>query len=234
MIVQKNASKLSKTLSAYINQNSDCPIKLIDIKSDIYKIQFLNQHLKCYLFHASSLNNSILSFINEYSNQYKIYIYHDIKITHSNIFDHCHHLLTSNNDMSSYRQSVFVGHVLNNIIFSPANKNSSQHTFQSITFLNDHQPVSDGMHQIFDEQSTVVFDSPHPSVYNLGTTTEEEKNNLLNHTKRYINLTNEYMPEARLLGCEILDLNNPYGDNKTSDYNSVVDINHFISDILKM
>lgn len=226
MIVQKNDSKLSKTISAYLNQNISCPIKLIDVKNDIYKIQFLNQQLKRYLFHASSLNNSILTFINEYSKQYNIYIYHDIKIPYSNILDNCHHLLTSNKEASSYSQSIFVGHILNNIIFAPMEKDSSQHTFQSISFLNNHHPVSDGMMQIFDEQSTVVFDSPHPSVYNLGTTTEEEKNNLLNNTKKYINLTNEYMPEANLLGCEILDLNT-YDD-------SGIDIHHFISDILKI
>jgi hypothetical protein len=119
-----------------------------------------------------------------------------------------------------------VGHILNNITFAPLTKNSPQHTFQSISFLNDHHPVSDGMHQIFDEQNTVVFDSPHPSVYNLGTTTEEEKNNLLNNNKKYINITNEYMPEANLLGCKILDLN--------SYDNSGIDIHHFISDILKI
>jgi len=226
MIVQRNSSKLSKTISAYINQNISCPIKLIDIKNDIYKIQFLNQQLKRYLFYVSSLNSSILSFINEYSKQYSIYIYHDIKIPYSNILDNCHHLLTSNKDTSSYNQSIFVGHILNNITFAPLTKNSPQHTFQSISFLNDHHPVSDGMHQIFDEQNTVVFDSPHPSVYNLGTTTEEEKNNLLNNTKKYINITNEYMPEANLLGCKILDLNS-YDD-------SGIDIHHFISDILKI
>jgi len=226
MIVQKNTSKLSKTISAYINQDISCPIKLIDITNDIYKVQFLNQQIKCYLFHTSSLNNSILAFINEYSKQYNIYIYHDIKIPHSDILDNCHHLLTSNKDISNYSQSIFVGHILNNIIFAPAKKDSHHHKFQSISFLNDHNPVSDGMYQLFDEQSTVVFDSPHPSVYNLGTTTEEEKNNLLNNTKRYINITNEYMPEANLLGCEILDLNT-YND-------SGIDIHHFISDILKI
>lgn len=228
MIIQNNHSKLSKAIAAYLAKNTECSIKLLNIQSDIYKIHFLHQQETKYLFHASSINNAIFSFINEYASKYQIYLYHDTEYLNP-VSNLCHNIVPYNKNLN-LQNVISIGHIINNISFYPISKTSSKIT--SCAFLNNHHQASEHLYSLCKNNNIVLFDSTVPSVYNLGTTTEEEKNTILNNCKAYIDITNEYGPEAQMLGCDVLC----FGDDRSLQpisYKNITTINHFITDIIK-
>lgn len=230
MIIQNNGSKLSKSIGAYLAANVGSPVKLLNIQTDIYKIQFLHQTETRYLFHASAMNHAIVSFINEYAAKYQIYIYHDIEYAHQ-VPDQCYNIIPYNKALN-INNIIPIGHIINNISFYPiSDKNSDQ--MVACTFWNNRYPVSETLYRLCDTKDVIIFDSTHPSVYNLGITTEEEKNTILNNCKTYIDITNEYGPEAAMLGCDVLYIN-AAGSLEPASYQNSIDIKHFISDILKV
>ena len=228
MIIQNNHSKLSKSLEAYLTKNTQCPIKLLNIQTDIYKVHFLYQAETKYMFHASSLNSAIASFINEYASKYEIYLYHDIDYKNS-IVNLCKNIIPYNK-ITSLNNTINIGYITNNISFYPVNKTHSN--IRSCAFLNSHQPISEHIYNLCQNDGVVLFDSVVPSVYNLGVTTEEEKNTILNSCKTYIDITNEYGPEAQMLGCDVLCLNEE-GSLQPVFYKNITTIEHFITDVIK-
>lgn len=229
MIVQDNNSKLSKSIAAYIAKYGENPIRLLNIQQDIYRTQFMHQSETRYLFHTSSINNAIVSFINEYSKNYQIYLYHDIEFKHP-IINQCYNIVQYDRN-SNPDNSIVVGNIINNILFYPINK--KEYNIDACMFLNNHYIISDDLFRLCDTSNSIIFDSLYPSQYNLGITTEEEKNIILNNCTTYIDITNEYGPEASLLGCNVLQVTDK-GELIPATYTNCISIDYFISDVLRI
>jgi hypothetical protein len=86
------------------------------------------------------------------------------------------------------------------------------------------------------QKNIAIFDYGKPSRYNLGRTTESEKNTILNQTENYIDIDSEYLVEAAALGCSISHINNNTVEIiESKDHNTDhITINEFLKDIIKL
>ena len=228
MIIQDNNSKLSKTITSYLRKTPNAQIKLVPIASDIYKVGCLNPLETNYLFHVSSLTNAIASFIEEYHKTYKIYLYHDYNFSHP-ILDLCHNIIIQKE--TTVPNAIKIPHILNNIDFHPQGGVSKQ--YNVCTFLNANYDISQELIKFCEQNNIVMFDAIKPNMYNLGNTTESEKNEILNSSMKYLNITNEYVAEAYGLGCEILQIG-PGGSLVTDTQIEHITVDSFLSTILKV
>lgn len=230
MIIQDNNSKLSKTIASYLHKTSNPQIKLINITSDVYKIGCLHQSEKDYLFHVSGLTNAIASFIEEYHKTYNIYIYHDQNFSHP-ILDLCHNIVTQKDAVVP--NAIRVPHILNNIDFYSKKDKDNNIRYNICTFLNSNYNITPELIKFCEQNNVVMFDGANPNPYNLGNTTESEKNDILNTSTQYLNLTNEYVAEAHAVGCGVLQVGSDGA--LTIDTNiEHITVEQFLSTILKV
>jgi hypothetical protein len=229
MIIQNNYSKITKSINAYLDNNTNnTDIKLLEIGSDVYKIHFKNKEEKRYMFHVSSLTQAIVSFIEEYHADHEIYLYHDMTLDH-NIIGMCKNIILENTNVTAPNASI-IPNVVNNISFFAID---TKIKFNNSSFLNASIKNVNILNTIGDTYDVVMFDGSYPSKYNLGYTTESEKNTILNSSLGYLNLTNEYIAEASLLKKKTWQIDN-YGNRIEVDIgDNYITIQDFITNILK-
>lgn len=228
MIIQDNNSKLSKTIASYLRHTPNNRIKLLQIGSDIYKVSCLHQLEKDYLFHVSGLTNAIVSFIEEYHKTYNIYLYHDQYFSHP-VLDLCHNIVTHKD--ATAPNVIRVPNILNNIDFYRQDGATKQYNI--CTFLNKNYDITQELIKLCEQNNIVMFDAIGPNMYNLGNTTESEKNQILNSSMKYLNITNEYVAEARAVDCDVLQIGS--GGALIADTNiEHITVNNFLSTILKV
>jgi hypothetical protein len=229
MIIQDNNSKLTKTIASYLRKTPNTKIRLLPISSDVYKISCLHQSEKDYLFIVSGLTNAIASFIEEYHKTYNIYLYHDYDFSHP-ILDLCHNITTQKDTVIP--NAIRIPNILNNIDFYPQEVESSKQ-YNICTFLNKHYNITQELIKFCEQNNIVMFDAISPNPYNLGNTTESEKNEILKSSMQYLNITNEYAAEASIVGCGVLRIG-PGGELVKDSQIEHITVDNFLSTILKV
>lgn len=234
MIIQKNASKLSKMLDKYIKNNTINDLILLSINNDIYKIKELYPNEKEYMFFTSSLNNSLLHFIQEYCTELRIFIYHDSIISPipSSVLEKCINLIDEQTELKLLTDSIITVPYIVDTLYTRDNQISKQSKF--ICFLNGDSQIPPPIKFLLDktDMNLIITDCYEPHKYNIGHTTEEEKCGLLNEYEYYVDITETYGEEAKLCGCKVLRLdNNTF--KETNLIQNTINISDFVNNILK-
>lgn len=235
MIIQKNNSKLSKMLDRYIKDNNINNIILLPINNDIYRIKEVYPNETRYLFFTSSLDNSLLHFIQEYCGELEIFLYHDSIMCPipSSSMEKCTNLVDYKIELKLLTPSTISVPYIVDMMYVGDPNIIKQPKF--ICFLNNDQQIPDSVRFLLDQtnMNLLITDCYEPHKYNLGPTTEDEKYKLLCDCTFYVDITENYAEEAKRCGCRILRLdNNTFKEVVITQ--DTIDIQQFIQNILKV
>jgi len=233
MIIQMIDNKLCRGIGSYIRLGNKDTAKIINFGDNVYKVKFQNPQSDRFLFFYSLLNRSIIQFIEEFASSCQIYVYHD---THnSKMFDNVINVVPNYivTNLEEDKKTIRIPYIYNNIDFYSLKKDrkikyscfvGSQINTQLLDALTTKQ------------KNIAIFDYNKPNRYNLGKTTESEKNKILNQTENYIDTDGEYLVEASALGCSIYHINHETTEiSGPHNYNTDhITINEFLKDIIKL
>lgn len=214
--ITKSNNKFNKNIII----NNDVKFLEIDINQiNIYKYHYAyNEQNTLYIINASLMSNEILSFIEEFHKSINFIIYHDVfdktlferlqPITTKNIVNYDidqigtirlpKHML---ND-SIYTNLVIPNDKTNQIVFFLDNRTSIPIFLQSQLYPNSKLPIK-------------MFNNPkieHPQ--NLGFCDEVQKRDILLQSQILCYIEEEYLPEAMICGCKVLDINDSFDMDK--------------------
>lgn len=232
MIIQMIENKLCRAIGSYIRLGNKDSAKIIDFGDNIYKIKFQNPQANRFFFFCSLLNRSIIQFIEEFAGTYQIYIYHDSN--HNKMFDNVTNIVPNHivSDIQD-KKAIQIPQIYNNIDFYSL-KQDRKIKYSCFVGNQTNSQLLDNL--VAKQKKIAIFDYSKPSRYNLGRTTESEKNKILNQTENYIDIDGEYLIEASVMGCSISHINHNTVEiieskNHNTDH---ITINEFLKDIIKL
>lgn len=218
-----------------ISHNHDIHIVSDNHKGQLYKLH-QQQKISAYIFSLSGLNTETLQFINDYYNNIKIFIYHDIEnIDLIDKIPQCIHLV--HNETIKNNNIIYIPQLINNKIFNSSINTSKKNNDSIICFMDQLSNISIELKELLYPNTKLKIKlynllEPHPQ--NLGWVSEEDKFKLLTNNKFYLSLNELYNQEAVLCGCEVFTID---GLKQNKNINSHINMEYqtytnFLTNIL--
>jgi hypothetical protein len=174
-------------------------------RSILYKAHYSNPFTHI-IFIESLLDAEIIQFIAEFFQSIKIFIYHDKEPNLDIIRDYkiaASHLV---NNKYQIKDTITLPNLINDQLFF--NKNIPKNE-DIVCFLEYQKSLSSDIQQILypnTKHKIKLFNSPNiEHVQNLGVISEIDKASILQSSGYYIPLKEEYLAEAVVCGCVILN-----------------------------
>lgn len=182
-----------------------CNIILTDISGSLYRLYYEHKFTHIILI-DSLLDNECFQFIEEFGNNVIIYIYKDADTTNYKQTDKIYSLLsyTKDDDHKTMKIPTLINHELYNTN-SSANKIN-----QIVSFIDRIDVIPDDLQTHLYPQTNLpikLFNNSNIiSPQNLGLLSEKDKALLLQQSKYYLAITEDYVAEAWACGCEVLTI----------------------------
>jgi hypothetical protein len=232
IFVQNTYNKLINNLH-YINL-PDIKFYFDNVKNNLYKLYY-NLKLSDCIFSSSSMNDEIVSFINDNTNNsnIKIYIYHDMYNEHLiNIMPKCYHIIDEDNYTNNGIK--FPKNIINTDIYK-INPNIVKKD-RIVLFLEKETDISDSVkNKLYpNETKILMFNNGNiPHDQNIGFLSEITRSEILQESRFFACNNSYYAIEAGLCGCEILDMNNLDNNiTKNYEFSSYINYNEYLGKIL--
>jgi hypothetical protein len=201
LLIQNFNDKFINNLS--LSQTNFCDIVSKDISNALYRLyyQYKFTHV---IFVDSLLNNECCQFIDEFGSDIFVYIYQDAETDNYRKTKKITGLLSyiKDNDYKTIKIPTLVNHELYNTNPSVNKIN------QIISFLDKTHKIPDKLQNYLYPNKNLPIklfnnrDIIHPQ--NLGLLSERDKALLLQESKYYLAITEDYVAEAWACGCEVL------------------------------
>jgi len=207
--ITKLNDKLNKNLSYYTQYLS---VYEINQNSSIYKGYYaMNENIDTFIFNLSAINKEIVSFINDFADQKIFFIYidtlNDQKIKDINFCSSIKYITKPNTKLET--ESIQLPeNIVNDIIYSdviiPEKKN------QVVYFLDNYTNIPDSLMSLLYPNTKIpikMFNGQNIQHYqHLGYLNETSRKNMLLESKVMIYNNTEYNNEAKICGCNLIDL----------------------------
>lgn len=202
-------------------------------RQQLYKI---HQHhrINAYIFSLDDLDSETLQFIEDYHNQIKIFIYHNVldkQIIES--LSGCYHLSKDRYNTSNFIQ---IPQLINIHIFG--NQKLVNRDKRIVSFIDNLDNVSSELSELLypnNKQLNIkMYGGTFLHMQNLGLVSEKDKADILNSNTGFLSLDTNYILEALLCGCDIYTIdsikqNQPINDRLSLDYQTY---SEFLTNIL--
>lgn len=204
------------------------------INNNLYKLYY-NLKVSNFIFSSSSINDEIVSFINDRSEDKdtKMYIYHDIYNEYlTSVMPKCHHIIDEDN-YTGYGMK-FSKNIINTNLY---NKNfDTPKKDRIIVFLEKQTNIPESIKTRLypNETKILMFNNINiKNDQNLGFLNEVSRAQVLQQSRFFACDNDYYGLEAALCGCEILDIND-LDKNITKNYelSNHINYNEYLGNIL--
>lgn len=232
IFVQNTYNKFTNNLR-YVNM-PDIKFYFDTVNNNLYK-SFYSLNLSYLFFCSSSIDNEILSFIKDGIIENKhIYIYHDIYNEYLiTMTSECNHIIDDN--IEPNLGIPFPKNIINtNLYYNNPNIVKKNRT---IVFLEKQTTIPEKIKsQLYPNDSKVLmFNNANiKNDQNLGFLSELMRAEILQESMYFACDNDYYAIEAKLCGCEILDIND-LNNNITDKYDASkhIDYSEYLGNILK-
>lgn len=156
----------------------------------------------------SLLDNECLQFIDEFGSDVSVYVYKDSDTKNYKLARKIAGILSYAKDNDGYKTIKIPTLVNHDLYYSDS---SIQKKYQIISFMDKTDHIPEVMEKYLYPQTNLpikLFNNNniiHPQ--NLGLLSEKDKALLLQMSKYYLAITNDYVAEAWACGCEVLTTN---------------------------
>jgi hypothetical protein len=218
--ITRQNSKFNRNIFYYKNSNYN----MIEYVSGygIYKYYFgMNTNIDLMIINASILSPEIESFIQEFHQKIKFIVYNDndTKIFSDKYSNFIYKFLV-HESLGLSNEIILPKHIINDKIFHSLDIKHKQK--QYIYFLDNISSIPIQLEQILYPNTVEpikMFNGNNIKHYqHLGHITEEVRKDLLLESSDYLYSNNDYLMEAKLCGCNLIDISGQSVDlNKTSD-----------------
>lgn len=204
IFVQYSDTKLINSL-AYIGDGYN--VACATINNDLYRIHY-QYAFDAYVFCDSLVNEEIRCFIKDFGHTKRIIYYHDQSINHQAIAQLqklCTHIGHEQQDGVLLMPYLVLSNVFNNNPIPTQRDNK-----QILCFLYG-DTIPSNMDSMLYPSTTLpikIFGKNIKHPQNLGIVTEPEKANLLRTSQFYLIDGKDYLIEADLCGCSLIEVNN--------------------------
>jgi len=222
-------NKFFNCLSNYIPENI-----CANIDNRLYSLYFKYNFETFFFVADKEISRELNTFIIEFQETKKIFLYHKNPETkdYSKIFkkvihlsDHGIKLQGSHVELPEY----FVNEKLFN------NENNSNIKDKYCVFLEMKQKLPESLESLLypnSDKPINMFNSPHINHYqNMGTLSEAQKAQILKEYKYFINIDNNYIHEAKLCGCQIVEIGSDNQLKKQKIDTNAVTIKQILGDL---
>jgi hypothetical protein len=214
--ITKSNNKFNKNIII----NKDVKFLEIDISQiNIYKYHYAyNEQNTLYIINTSLMSNEILSFIEEFHKSINFIIYHDI--FDKTLFERLQSIATKhivNYDIDQIGTIKLPKHMLNDNIYTNLAIDNNK-TNQIVFFLDNKESIPIFLQsQLYPNSKLPIrmFNNPkieHPQ--NLGFCDEVQKKDILLQSQILCYIEEEYLAEAMVCGCKVLDINDSFDMDK--------------------
>lgn len=183
------------------------------IQNNIYDI-FYQFNIDLFIFNASSIDSSVVQFIQEFSESKNIFFYIDtIEQNKLDIINNTQNIETiipeSLNINLNQKSIIYHNNVINTSIFYK--QDIPKQTDVVTCFLDNIIDIPDELNEHLYPKSNKkirLYNNANINHYqNLGLVEEQYKNTILNESEYFISINNHYVFEAIQAGCKILGPN---------------------------
>lgn len=203
------------------------------VNNNLYKLYY---HFKIldFIFSSSSLNDEIISFINDKSiSNTNIYVYHDIYNEYLiGIMPQCKHIVQENKVINN--TIPFSNNIINTKLYY-TNPNINKKN-RIIVFLENQNTIPTSIQErLYPNQNNILmFNSISiQNDQNIGFLSELNRSEILQQSEYFVVDNDYYALEAKLCGCKLLDINN-IDEDITNNYNisNIIDYNTYLGNLL--
>ena len=202
LLIQNLNDKFINNLS--LSQTDFCDIITTDARNSLYQLYY--QHKFTHIvFVDSLLNHESCQFIDEFGSDVIVYIYKHSETDNYRKTKKIAGLLSYTKDNDGYK-TIKIPTLVNHELYNTNQSINKIH--QVISFLDQANKIPEDLHNYLYPQNNLpikLFNSSdiiHPQ--NLGLLSEKEKALLLQESKYYLAITEDYVAEAWACDCEVL------------------------------
>jgi hypothetical protein len=206
--ITKSNNKFNNNILAY--QQDAQFIEIDPAITSIYKNHYLyNEAIQTYIINASKISEETLSFIQEFNETVEFIIYFDIFL--ENLYNLSKPIVKKvivDHNVDLEGAIKLPEHIVNDIIYT--NTTSCKKIDQMIYFIDNDNELPLGLQSALYPNTKLkikMFNSPiikHPQ--NLGFANEFDKKELLSESSIYCYSNPNYIAEASICGCKVLDV----------------------------
>ncbi len=203
-------NKFINSLSDINNENISAAAGYVH--NNLYDIHY-KYNFDTYIFLANGLTAEIYQFVQDYADSTHIVFYHNNSVNENilNLSTKIKHISHASHDLC-----LTIPLLVNDHIFS--NSNNETKSENILCFLDGHNSIPNQLKSILypnTKNRLQLFSKTIKHQQNFGYLSELEKAQLLNNSKYYLDIDNNYLVEAMLCGAKVMVIDD---QNKISTF----------------
>jgi hypothetical protein len=206
ILIQYLDNKFTNNIAEIKLDNTN--IYTANINNNLYAIHY-SKNISHLFVSASLITNEIQQYIAEFFQSVKIFIYHDTGLNHEILDTYkntCIHLIDKK---YKTKNTISIPVLVNTSLYNGI-KNNIEKTHDIVCFLDNLKEIPDKLKLFLYPNSQlriILFNNANiKHSQNLGTLTEYDKSIILSQAKYFIPIDENYIAEAFISGCEVIDI----------------------------
>lgn len=215
----------TKLINSLPDINNNLQIVIGDIDHNLYQIHY-RYNFDAYIFCADKVDNDIIQFVNEFSGEKRIILYHKTDIDQNILLSfpqNCKHISDNLGNVKLINKHVFYNRQLG--------RNSD-----ICCFLDTYSEIPQNLNSLLYPNSKLpikIYSRNIRHIQSIGYATEKEKAELLNTCGSYLSVDDVYDAEAAACGSPILTISNNSLVEKIVKNENCLTYSDFVLELIK-